>query len=328
MKNLTMKFINVGYGEAILLQCPDSRFPGGMFTMLIDGGSGDAREYADSSSGRVPLWDFTEKASIDHIDLMVSTHTHEDHICGLLPLVKAVSPAQLWQTLPAGLYPTLRELDTSVAQNLSQDKFLHALNDYRTLCSMVEQKGGEIATVAAGESYTLCQDLSCRILAPSSVKAAELKQATIELYEEKDESDAFLQKLNALDARMNNYSIILLLEYRGTRILLPGDTNCAGYDDLDSADIEADIFKIGHHGQKDGISPSQLDAIAPGAIVCCASSDRRYQSAPPELLLSILSRGISLWFSDCPPVPGAVIPPHEELVFTIGENGAFHAEYR
>ena len=38
-KKLTVTFVNVGYGEAILLECPDSSKPDGVFTALIDGGS-------------------------------------------------------------------------------------------------------------------------------------------------------------------------------------------------------------------------------------------------------------------------------------------------
>ena len=327
MNDLLLKFINVGYGEAILLQCPDSRFAGGVFTMVIDGGSGDASEYADRSSGRIPFAEYAAQTGLDHIDLLVSTHIHEDHICGSLPVAEKLSPARLWQTLPAGLYPTLRELDTSIAQNLSQDKFLHALNDYRTLCRTVAGKGGRICTVAAGDSEALCDGLTCHILSPSQAKAAELTRSIRELYAERDDA-AFLQKLNALDAKMNNYSLMLLLEYRGTRILLPGDTNCMGYEDIDPALLRADLFKIGHHGQKDGVDDKRLRAIQPRSIVCCASGDRRYNSAYPELMQSLLEQGIALWFSDCPPVDGVVIPPHRELVFTIGENGGFTAEYK
>ena len=324
---MTLKFINVGYGEAFLLQCPDSRFAGGTFTMLIDGGSADPTEYEDRSSGRIPFADYAAQIGLDHIDLLVSTHTHEDHICGALPVAKMLCPAQFWQSLPDTFYRDTHELDTSVAQNLSQRKFLHALNDYRTLCDTVVSGGGKICTVGAGDSGTLCQGLTYRILAPAPAKAAELEQFARQLYAETDPS-AFLEKLNALDAKMNNYSVMLLLNYRGTSILLPGDTNCIGYADVDPSQLRADIFKIGHHGQKDGVAEEQLRVIQPKAIVCCASSDRRYNSAHPELMQSLLAQGISLWFSDCPPVPGVALSPHRELIFTIGENGAFTAEYQ
>ena len=327
MKSMTLKFINVGYGEAFLLQCPDSRFANGTFTMLIDGGSADPAEYADRSSGRIPFAEYAAEIGLDHIDLLVSTHTHEDHICASLPVAQKLCPAQLWQSLPGDFYRDTCELDVSVAQNPSQDKFLHALNDYRTLCDTVAQNGGRICAVGAGDSGELCDGLTYRVFAPSAESVAALEKSLRDLYAEKDPDD-FLQKLNALDAKMNNYSVMLLLDYRGTRILLPGDTNCMGYGAIDLSQLRADIFKIGHHGQKDGVAPEQLQAIRPKAVVCCASSDRRYNSAHPELMQSLLAQGISLWFSDCPPVPGVTLSPHRELVFTIGENGAFTAAYQ
>ena len=36
MEELKLTFVNVGYGEAALLECPDPAFPGGTFVMVID----------------------------------------------------------------------------------------------------------------------------------------------------------------------------------------------------------------------------------------------------------------------------------------------------
>ena len=83
-KKLTVTFVNVGYGEAILLECPDPSRPGGMFTALIDGGSAEESEFADRTSGRLPVEEYLTKRGIRHLDLAVSTHIHEDHLCGLL----------------------------------------------------------------------------------------------------------------------------------------------------------------------------------------------------------------------------------------------------
>ena len=55
METMKLTFVNVGYGEAILLECPDPAFPGGCFTMLIDGGGADPAEFAGNTSGRIPL---------------------------------------------------------------------------------------------------------------------------------------------------------------------------------------------------------------------------------------------------------------------------------
>lgn len=80
-------FMNVGNGDAILIEAPDPERRDGMFVMVIDGGSGEQAEYAERSTGRLRAVDYMEKRGIKHIDVMVCTHIHEDHTCGLLPML-------------------------------------------------------------------------------------------------------------------------------------------------------------------------------------------------------------------------------------------------
>ena len=233
----------------------------------------------------------------------------------------------LWQTLPPDLYRSLRPLDGSVARNLSESKFMQALNDYGTLCALVEDHGGTILAPKSGQELVIAPDLTVQILSPSTKKQLALADEINALYNSANVCSTFLQQLDALDARMNNYSLILRLNYRGTRILLPGDTNVTGYDGIDPADLRADLFKVGHHGQKDGADEALAKLIRPTAVVCCASSDRRYNSAHPDTMKLLADHGAALYFSDCPPVPGMQIPPHEALRFTVGPNGALDVRY-
>ena len=99
-KKLTVTFVNVGYGEAILLECPDPSRPGGVFTALIDGGSAEESEFADRASGRLPVEEYLTKRGIRHLDLAVSTHIHEDHLCGLRPRMSCGRPFRRISTNP------------------------------------------------------------------------------------------------------------------------------------------------------------------------------------------------------------------------------------
>ena len=327
MEHVRLTFVNVGYGEAMVLECPDPARRNGQFVMVFDGGGNEIAEFADRSSGRIPMVEYLTDRGLDHIDVMVSTHIHEDHICGLLPLLEHWTPGELWQSLPKDFYRRMRTLPVPENTTASQSKFLRALNDYSRLCGLVEERGGVIRTIAAPLDERLCQDLSVRVLAPSVPRTKELESLLEGVYGA--EGEAFWPLLDQLDARMNNFSLILRLEYQDTRLLLPGDTNCMGYDDLDDAQLRADLFKVGHHGQRDGASPQQLRAIAPAAVVCCASSDRRYNSADPGVLTVAAEGGAKLFFSDCPPVPGSAepLPPHHALEFTVGPGGAVEGRY-
>lgn len=325
-REMKMTFVNVGYGEAILLECPDDSRPDGVFHALIDGGGANPDEFADRSSGRIPIADFLTARGLHRLDLAVSTHTHEDHICGLLHAAQLYPPAMLWQTLPPAFYLGLHPLDVRQARTPSERLFLQALNDYISLCFITERNGGRIEMLHAGAARTLCPGLTARVLAPDEADAEALMQFTRGLYAEHD-SEAFLRRLDELDARMNNYSLMLLLDFCGTRILLPGDTNRAGYDGIPAEALAAHLFKVGHHGQIDGADQALIDCIRPKGVVCCASSDRRYNSANPDTMRLLRENGASLYFSDCPAVDGENIPPHAALEFTIGMNGAWRARY-
>ncbi len=321
MDKMELTFVNVGYGEAILLECPDDACAGGVFIALIDGGGAEQTEYT-GETGRIPLADYLAQRGVEHIDLAVSTHIHEDHLSGMLPALRRTPPRTFWHTLPDDLWRGMTPLDPALAQCLSARKFRQALEDYHTLCGELADAGCTLTTVRAGERIPLCAGLTAYILAPSTARERVLEERLRALYTEPDTA-----KLDQADVSMNNFSIVLLLEYGDTRILLPGDTNAAGYHDIDSA-LRAHLFKLGHHGQRDSVTPALLDEVSPAHAVCCASSDRRYNSAEPTLLHDLAARGVECWFSDCPPrFDGTTPPPHHALTFTIGMHGDITAQY-
>ena len=319
--SLKLTFINVGYGEAMLIRCGETGF-----TMLVDAGSAEASEYADNVSGRIRAHEYLESIGLERIDLMVSTHVHEDHLCGLLPVVERWMPKVFWHALPDGYAESaLRWVDPALAENASQSKFIRALDDYQALCRTLRDGGCKLVTVLSGHREALCDGLDCKVLGPDEAPMAELLERLRRACALPDGAE-LLKALSAVDGAMNNYSVILRLEYQGASVLLPGDTNRAGYGGIDPADLRADIFKVGHHGQADGASAALIDAVQPRYSVCCASSDRRYNSAHPDLMRMLRDKGARLCFSDCPPVEGIHVPPHQALTFTIG-NGDIQVEY-
>lgn len=79
-QNLTLSFINVGQGDSILVILPNTK------TLLIDGGE---RE----SYGK--LLETLQEDGLSHIDVVVATHPHADHIGGLIDVIKNVNVGQI-----------------------------------------------------------------------------------------------------------------------------------------------------------------------------------------------------------------------------------------
>lgn len=68
--------INVGYGDAILFQLKNG------YTALLDGGSALESEF-EGDSYRIRSADYLARQQIDHLNAVIISHIHEDHVCGL-----------------------------------------------------------------------------------------------------------------------------------------------------------------------------------------------------------------------------------------------------
>jgi competence protein ComEC len=79
-KELKITFMDVGKGDSMLLEFPD----GG--TMLIDTGTGGIEGLADM--GRSVVAPYLWNKNISSIDAVVSTHFHQDHVGGILYVLK------------------------------------------------------------------------------------------------------------------------------------------------------------------------------------------------------------------------------------------------
>src|SRR3989344_1217708 len=76
-------FLNVGQGDAILIQGPDGT------QILIDGGPG--RRVIDELTAVMPITDRT-------IDVVIATHTDADHLTGLVEVLKYYEVENIFET--------------------------------------------------------------------------------------------------------------------------------------------------------------------------------------------------------------------------------------
>lgn len=302
---MELTFINVGYGEAILIR-------DGRFVMLIDGGSDEDVEYA-GGAGRIRCVDAIKALGVDHIDVMLNTHIHEDHTCGLWPVAQALPVGAFWTAFAPDL--PARDLPLCENDDASTDKFIRALNVHRRLLGRFEALGVPVRVLRAGDAdMRLTDNLMGETLGPES-GVADAFTRKIEAIWRDDAPGALIREL---DPMMNNASVILRLCAPGGRALLVGDTNRAGYGHLADTSLRAEVFKVGHHGQIDGVTGEQLLKIAPKYVVFTASSDRRYNSAHPDVVEMVRRAGAVALFTDSP-YPD--VPIHQALTFRFEKTG-------
>lgn len=112
----SIKFIDVGQADAALVEC-DGHY------LLIDGGNKE-----DSSL----IYSVLKKENVPHLDIIVGTHAHEDHIGGL----------------PGAFNYTNADLTLCVTKSYDSDAF----GDFKRYA---DQKGGGIVVPSVGDTYSL-----------------------------------------------------------------------------------------------------------------------------------------------------------------------------
>jgi competence protein ComEC len=100
----------------------------------------------------------------------------------------------------------------------------------------------------------------------------------------------------------NNDSLVIRLQYGDRTFLLPGDAEKqVEYEMLsetESANLHADVLKIGHHGSKNSSMPEFLAAVAPQIVIISAGEQNPYGHPSQELLQRLEDNGYRVLRTD------------------------------
>ena len=139
---MKVHFLNVGQADSTLITCGDH-------AMLIDAGKNDDKE---------PILNYIQnKAGLTHLDYMIGTHPHEDHIGSMDSVIEAVS------------------VDTVMLPNVTANT-----RTFQDVLTAIDEKGLFITVPEVGETYSL-GDASFTILGPVSDYGDNLNDWSIAL---------------------------------------------------------------------------------------------------------------------------------------------------
>jgi beta-lactamase superfamily II metal-dependent hydrolase len=130
-ENVNIHFIDVGQGDCELIVTPK-------FNLLIDGGE---------SENYPTIVNYLNQNNITHLDYVIASHPHSDHIGSLGYVIKAMSADHvIMPELPESQIPT-----TSA---------------YEKLLSGIDDADAEILFARPGDTYQLSEEAQVEILAP------------------------------------------------------------------------------------------------------------------------------------------------------------------
>ena len=243
---LTISMLDIGQGDAVLIQT-------GAKNILID--TGDDKYYEDGKKGKENTQLLTElqKLKIDHIDTLVMTHAHADHIGKADKVIAQYGVKELvYNGIPS-----------------TNKYFINALK-------AAKANGTKQVKVKAGDVLDFGNGVSFEIVSPS--------QSLI------DEDTAAIKVKKKVD--VNNESVVGRLTFGNFAMLFTGDaegpvekTMAASY----GKKLKCQVLKAGHHGSKTSSTAEFLKLVQPESVVMSLGVNNQY-GHPHEALLNRLQK--------------------------------------
>lgn len=254
-----------------------------------------------------------------HITYVILTHPDQDHISGLVELLKddSVKIENLivnapWETLTPDWFKDGRITNKSLEKEL-QDVF-------EKLAILIEMaKSKHSAKIWYGVDHLgslACNDAKITILGPSKLfynwcitnsnktceKAKDIPNINTYTVNSQDREEEYIPgridwPQNDSTSEINESSIVFLFEYPGIKILFTGDCGRKGlaqamkYADDNSIDLsDVQIIKMPHHGSRHNIDMSFLNRFSNKKRTCyisCTKNDEGHH--PSKRLVNLLN---------------------------------------
>jgi beta-lactamase superfamily II metal-dependent hydrolase len=244
---LSIHVLDVGQGDSILIIAPGGK------TALVDASVPGSGKKILAALGRY---------GVDHIDLLVTTHAHADHIGGADEVIKGTK-----------VYKVLDSKVPNATKNY--EDFLDAIE------ARVENPQDNFITAAPGQTFDLGSGAIISVLAP------------IQPLFTKDQ-------LRSGGNEPNANSVVVRLDYGEFSILLTGDAEAQTEERMmqGGARLAAKVLKVGHHGSKYATSTDFLrQAKFRDAIISCGA-DNRYGHPSQEVLDRLKAANVKVYRTD------------------------------
>ena len=93
----------------------------------------------------------------------------------------------------------------------------------------------------------------------------------------------------------NDWSLVLMMDFHGTRVLFTGDAEVGSENDMlgdPTLDLRADVLKVGHHGSSTSSSFDFVCAVSPSyAVISCGESSS-YEYPNVEVAMNLMDAGV------------------------------------
>lgn len=310
---LTVNYIDVYQGDCILINLPDGK------NMIIDAGSSfnyynkHKTAVLDSIKTYMNSKVMAETGDSGKIDYMVMTHGDYDHFSYMPDILAAYEVVNIYR--PNVYYGYNAEKD--------DDKNATSISEKQAFSNAEKQRAEERnAKYVTKDMYSANKSL----YAGFNVKeesASALYKTYKAFYEEEYTSGGSTLSANVIFTEggmtiegtgykftfyapiskeklykdWNNYSCMIVMEYKGLKYCFTGDVEAELEKDIleTYGDVlpDIDIMDAGHHGSKTSSSQAFLDKLKPEVVICSCDDGSEFGHPTKEAINRFLNVGVA-----------------------------------
>ena len=256
--DLRITFIDVGQGDGILIQTPH-----GHALMIDTGGRLERNESADGASiaesvGEKVVVPFLIRQGIHHVDAILLTHPHGDHVGGVAPI--------------------LRTLGADVFFDGAQE---YGGRAYRDALEEARRRHVRMVAPRAGDLWQTDDGVSLRFLTSSGI---HIEDPTDQVNE-----NSLVAMLECRCGRARPFRVLFMGDAGklSETILLEHHV-----------DLHADLLKVGHHGSRYASGPTFLAAVGARDAVISDGRHNLYHHPAPQTLAALAAAHMRVWRTD------------------------------
>ncbi len=289
-KNLecSLYFLPAGNGDCVLIQYQDDQAV--YHNILIDGGN---RNHLEFKKQKRKLLEILDEGRKGRLDLVIVTHSDDDHIKGILKLVMDQQLAQYVDKFWFNSEKTISELLSSPFQHTQRylvDEQTTGVerssrNQDHDLYHELDKDNRWDREVVSYPKEEVIGNLKITVLSPTIEKlrkldehwpkmplsAQSVKRSSKCLSDHDQSLNLLMNNLNHFEedtSPVNGASIALMLEWCSKRFLLLSDSHpsviidsLTDYTSTDTETLDFDLVKVSHHGSRNNTSDELLSMI-------------------------------------------------------------------
>jgi competence protein ComEC len=247
---LTVWMLDVGQGESVLLKEPSGK------KILFDGGPDD--KVLSEIGSVLPPWD-------RHIDLVILSHNHSDHIRGLISVLSRYDVSEIWIS-----------------------GAIHTTADYEAFLAQLTKNSLKPTIVYFD---TTCQELEC----PPRQHFGEID---LQVYHPNNDMTAVLPD------HQHDAGVVVKATFSSMSILLTGDLEPENENELledcqpPRCSLKANILQVTHHGSGNATSKEFLEMVKPQAALIPVGLNNSFGHPREQTLERLKSAGVPIFRTD------------------------------